>query len=53
MIVRVFQLEMMKDKNGKYITDTFIKAKLLKESNANPEKVKSNLDKLVANALIA
>ena len=40
-------------KNGKFITNTFIKSKLLKESNANPEKVKANLDKLVANSLIA
>ena len=40
-------------KNGKFITDTFVKAKLLKESNANPDKVRSNLEKLVAGSLIA
>lgn len=40
-------------KNGKFKTDTFVKANLLKESNANPDKVRSNLEKLVAGSLIA
>ena len=35
--------------NGKFRTQTYVKSKLLKENNANPEKVKNNINKIIKN----
>lgn len=35
--------------NGKFRTQLYVKSKLLKENNANPEKVKNNINKVIKN----
>lgn len=35
--------------NGKFITQFYVKSKILKENNANPDKVKNNLKKIIKN----
>lgn len=35
--------------NGKFRTQLYVKSKLLKENNANPEKVKNNINKIIKN----
>lgn len=35
--------------NGKFRTQLYVKSKILKENNANPEKVKTNLNKIIKN----
>lgn len=37
------------ENNGKFKTQIFVRSKLLKENNANPEKVKTNLNKVIKN----